>query len=45
MNSKSVNKFIIIVIATAEAFSLITFHASKVMHLNITNVIIKEYVF
>ena len=45
MNFKSVSKFIIIVIATAEALSLIIFHASKVVYSNVTNVITEEYVF
>ena len=44
MDFESVNKFVII-IATAEALSLITFHVSKVVHSNVTNVTIKEYVF
>ena len=45
INFKFISKFIIIAIATAEALSLITFHASKVIHLNIMNVTIKEYAF
>ena len=45
MNFEFINKSIIIVIATAETFSLIIFHISKVVYLNVTNVTIKEYVF
>ena len=45
MDFKSANKFIIIVIATAEALSLIIFHASKIVHSNVTNVTTKEHVF
>ena len=44
INSESVNKFIII-IATAKALSSITFYASKVVHLNATNITTKKYVF
>ena len=44
INFESVNKFIIIT-ATTKAFLSIIFHASKVMHLNITNVTIEEYAF
>ena len=45
MNFKSVSKFIITAIATAKALSLITFHASKVIYSNITNITTEEYVF
>ena len=45
MNFEFVNKFIIIVILTTKTFLLIIFHVSKVVHLNVTNVIIKKYVF
>ena len=45
MNFKFVSKFIITAIATAETLSLITFYISKIVHSNITNVIIKKYVF
>ena len=41
INSESVNKFI----ATTKTFSSIAFHASKVVHSNITNVTTKKYVF
>ena len=34
-----------IIISTTESFSSITFHASKVVHSNVTNITIKEYVF
>ena len=44
INFEFVNKFIII-ISTTKTFLLITFHVSKVVHLNVTNVTIKEYVF
>ena len=41
INFEFISKFI----ATTKTFSSITFHISKVMHSNITNVITKEYVF
>ena len=44
MNFEFVNKFIVIILTT-KTFSLIAFHASKVVHSNVTNVITKEYVF
>ena len=44
MNFESVNKFVIIT-ATTKAPSLITFYVSKVVHSNVTNVTIKEYIF
>ena len=45
INFKFINKFIIIVIATTKTPSLINFHTSKVVHLNVTNVTTEEYVF
>ena len=44
INFESVNKFVI-VIATTKAPSSITFHVSKIVHSNITDVTTKEYTF
>ena len=44
MNSDFVNKFIVIILTT-EIPLLITFHASKIVHSNVTNVITKKYAF
>ena len=46
MNFEFINKFIIITSATKSLLLItIIFYASKIVRLNITNVIIKEYVF
>ena len=44
INFDFINKFIVITSAT-EMFASITFHVSKIVHSNVTNVTIKEYVF
>ena len=44
INFESVNKFIVI-ISTTKTFSLIAFHVSKVIHSNVIDVTIEEYVF
>ena len=44
VNFEFINKFIIIISAT-KTFLLITFHASKIVHLNITNIMTKKYAF
>ena len=49
MNFNAINKFAIIItiiiLIEIISFMIMTFHVSKVVHLNVTNVIIKEYVF